>query len=185
MDLQGSRIPGCGFIRLDRRSDDRGDFCKLFQQSRWQALGLGWPVREQYVSTSHHGVVRGMHFQLPPHDHHKVVACLRGAAQDVVLDLRLQSPTFGRFAVFELHAEEPALVVVPRGCAHGFCARGDDTVMGYWVETEHVPSHDAGIRWDSFGHTWPISAPLLSPRDRALPDFATFTSPFHWKEGTA
>lgn len=185
MAFQASGIPGCGVIALDRRGDDRGDFCKLFQQSKWQALGLSWQVREQYVSTSHEGVMRGMHFQLPPYEHHKAVSCLRGSAQDVVLDLRVQSPTFGRFAVFELRAEEPVIVVVPRGCAHGFYARADFTVMSYWVETEHAPAYDAGVRWDSFGHAWPTSAPLLSPRDLALPELSTFRSPFRWQEGGA
>ena len=134
---------------------------------------------EIYYSTSGRGVIRGMHLQLPPHDHTKAVHCVAGRALDVVVDLRTQSPTLGRHAVIELDSTEPSLVVVPPGCAHGFQALDDDTLMLYLVSSVHAPAFDSGIRWDSFGCAWPLPASEISDRDRSLPDLTTFRKAEH------
>jgi dTDP-4-dehydrorhamnose 3,5-epimerase len=120
-----------------------------------------------------------MHLQLPPHDHTKAVHCLAGAALDVVVDLRSESPTLGRHATIDLRGDRPELVVVPPGCAHGFQALTDDTVMVYLVSSVHEPAADSGIRWDSFDCEWPLTAPTVSDRDRALPTFETFATATH------
>jgi len=121
--------------------------------------------------------VRGMHFQLPPHDHVKLVYCPVGAVLDVLVDLRKGSG-MGRVASAELRGDEPSLLVIPKGVAHGFRALRDDSLMVYKTSTEHAPSHDAGIRWDSFGFDWGVALPVLSARDAAHPALADFASPF-------
>jgi dTDP-4-dehydrorhamnose 3,5-epimerase len=171
-------IPGCSLVALRLATDDRGDFVKLFQRSVYEAAGLDATVAEVFFSRSHRGVVRGLHFQLPPHDHAKTVACLQGTVLDVVVDLRVGSPTYARHACFRLDASEPLAVHVPTGCAHGFQALGDDALMAYLVSSEHSPEHDTGIRFDSAGVEWPLPVVGVSERDRALPPFDALDNPF-------
>lgn len=113
-----------------------------------------------------------MHLQLPPKAHDKLVWCVNGAALDVVVDLRADD--FGAVASFELRPETGGAVFVPMGCAHGFLALEEDTVVVYAVTTEHVPELDAGVRWDSIGFSWPHSDPILSDRDGLLPRLEDF-----------
>lgn len=157
--------------------DGRGRFVKLHSAGDDRFWPAAWD--EIYYSTSRRGVIRGMHLQLPPHDHHKAVHCLAGEAVDVVVDVRADSPTFGRHSVIELSGERPELVVVPPGCAHGFQALTDGTVMVYLVSTVHEPNADSGVRWDSFACEWPIDETTMSDRDRALPPFDVFTATAH------
>jgi dTDP-4-dehydrorhamnose 3,5-epimerase len=173
-------IPGCGLELVARPSDPRGWFAKVFQASAVRAAGGDPTVAEVYLSSSHRGVIRGLHYQLPPHDHAKTVSCVRGEAYDVVLDARRGSPTFGRVAAFALHGAEPGRLHIPAGCAHGFQALADDTVLVYVVGTEHSPEHDSGVRWDSVGVRWPLPDPIVSARDRALPAFDPSATPFRF-----
>lgn len=159
-------------------TDSRGNFLKTFHSGIFKELGIPFVPMEEFYSTSHQGVLRGMHFQLPPHDHAKLVYCLRGRVLDVMVDLRKNEPTFGRFATTELSAVDRCLLYLPTGIAHGFLALEPDSVMVYKTSTVHAPSHDAGIRWDSFGFDWGVADPLISPRDAALPRLVDFVSPF-------
>jgi len=180
VNFTATEIPGCLVATLDRRVDARGAFCKTYQEDWFTAAGLPLVYREQYYSVSRKGVIRGMHFQLPPCDHGKVVYCTSGAIHDVVMDLRVGSPTYGRCAAFELNGASPSLVFVPRGCAHGFAVRSEEATTCYMVETTYDNSCDAGVRWDSIGHGWPGVEPVLSDRDRALPRLRDFVSPFRY-----
>jgi dTDP-4-dehydrorhamnose 3,5-epimerase len=176
-----SAIPGCVHVRLDRHEDARGDFVKVLRRDTYESLGLDPTVAELYWSTSHRGVVRGMHFQLPPHDHAKTVTVIRGCIHDVVVDLRVGSPAFGRSVAFTLDAAEPSAVHVPKGCAHGFQAVADESVVAYLVGTEHAPDHDTGVRWDTVGADWPLPDPVVSERDARFPRLAEFDSPFRFR----
>jgi dTDP-4-dehydrorhamnose 3,5-epimerase len=178
MKIHSEPLPGAFVLEPRFFEDPRGNFLKTFHQPDFAALGMDFHPREEFFSTSHRAVVRGMHFQLPPHDHEKLVYCVRGAALDVVLDLRKASPGFGKFAGIELSAQNHRLFYIPRGVAHGFLSLHDDTIMIYKTSTVHVPTHDAGIRWDSFGFVWPVATPILSERDRLFPALADFNSPF-------
>lgn len=171
-------LPGSFRIRLRRFADLRGAFVKCFQEEPFQRLGLETGLKECFFSVSSQGVLRGLHFQSPPHDQAKMVLCLAGKARDVILDLRTGSPAFGQHARLDLDAEIPELVYIPRGLAHGFLATAPNTMMLYLVTSSHVPEHDAGIRWDSCGIDWGIEAPILSARDRAFPPLADFRSAF-------
>ena len=150
---------------------------KTFAASRLAERGLPFELREQFITRSHRGVLRGMHFQVPPCEHVKLVCCVGGAVHDVLLDLR-PGPGYGRVASVELQADRPQLLYLPAGLAHGFVARSDEALMLYQTTHEHAPAHDRGIRWDSFGHDWGEAAPRLSERDRLHPPLAAFDTPF-------
>ncbi len=163
--------------------DERGRFIKTYHEPAFAELGLPFVLAEEFLTTSQHGVIRGLHFQSPPHDHIKVVCCVVGEVLDVLLDLRVGSPTYGQHARFFLSAERSTVLYIPPGIAHGFCVTGPgDATLLYKVSTPYAPAHDTGIRWDSAGIDWPISAPTLSERDRALPALSKFISPFRFHE---
>lgn len=161
---------GAFHIAVPCSGDARGNFVKTHAVSALAALGLTFELREEFHSLSRRDVIRGMHFQRAPHDHDKIVYCPYGAALDVLLDLR-PGPGCGRVASVLLSPDEPAIVFIPRGVAHGFKALVDATLMVYKTSSEHAPSHDAGVRWDSFGFDWACEQPILSTRDLAHPAF--------------
>jgi dTDP-4-dehydrorhamnose 3,5-epimerase len=176
-----TEIPGCVELALRRSQDARGTFLKTTQRSALEPLGLPWAFAEQYVTRSRRGVVRGLHFQTPPADMFKLVTCLGGAAYDVVVDLRVGSPAYGRHVAIELDEAAGNAVAIPSGCAHGFLARADDTLLGYSCTAEYSPEHDTGVRWDSAGIDWPLDGePLLSPRDESFVALTDFESPFRY-----
>ncbi len=173
-------IPRCWSEPVPRAADERGWFTKVFQASAIRAGGGDTAVAEVYLSSSRRGVVRGLHLQLPPHDHAKTVTCILGSAFDVVVDLRAGSPAYGQIAQFELSGAHPARVHIPAGCAHGFQALQDDTVLAYVVGTEHAPTRDTGVRYDTAGVRWPLPDLVVSARDRALPTLDAFDTPFRF-----
>ncbi len=154
---------------------------KVFHEQAFAAQGLETHFTEEYYSVSHKNVIRGMHFQLPPMDHVKMVYCVQGEVMDVVVDLRVGSPTYGQHAVFELSAAQANSIYIPKGMAHGFCARSEQAIMVYKVSTTYSPEHDAGILWDSLGVTWPTTDAILSARDQCFPALAQFESPFRYE----
>lgn len=178
MDIESTDIPGCHVVQARLLRDARGSFVKTFHAPCFEELGLRTDWREEYFSISAAGVVRGMHFQMPPADHAKLVFCLTGEVLDVVVDLRRGSPAYGRATGVTLSAENGRGLYVPTGCAHGFLSRVDGSGMYYKVTSVHSPDDDAGIAWDSIGFDWPVSTPELSDRDRRHPALAAFDSPF-------
>lgn len=169
-----------GVLRVQPRvvDDLRGRFVKTFHRDQFAELGLPTDWREEYFSTSRRGVIRGLHFQSPPHDHAKLVYCLSGRALDVVVDLREGSPTYGRHVAVELDADRCQGMVMPAGMAHGFAALTDQVVMAYKVTSVHAPANDCGILWSSLGIDWGVADPIVSDRDRAHPPFEAFRTPF-------
>lgn len=182
MKLSPSRIPGCFLIDPFHALDERGSFTKIYQESAFAKLGLNSHFREEYFSVSRRGVLRGLHFQNPPHDHVKAVHCVHGSCLDVVVDLRLDSPTYGQSEAFALDGARPQIVYVPSGLAHGFFTLSEQAILLYRTSTEYVPSHDSGIRWDSVGVPWPTDHPILSDRDRQFEPLEQFVSPFRYEE---
>jgi dTDP-4-dehydrorhamnose 3,5-epimerase len=185
MRVEETGIPGCRIVHGDVRRDARGWFLKTFHEPAHAELGLRTDWREEYVSLSHRGVVRGIHFQTPPADHAKLVTCLAGEVIDVVLDLRRGSPTFGEHRAIPMSGETGVSVYAPSGVAHGFAALRDDSMMFYKVTSVHAPANDAGIAWDSFGFDWPVDTPIVSERDRQHPPLASFDSPFRFDPANA
>lgn len=173
-------LPLTGLRRVEPRlaRDARGSFAKIYHRELFRQAGAAFEPAEQFFSSSAAGVLRGMHFQVPPADHAKLVCCLQGAILDVVLDLRRASPTYGRHVTAELSGENGYALFIPAGCAHGFLSRTDGALVSYLTSSVHDPVCDLGVRWDSFGFVWPCREPLVSERDRAFPAFAEWTSPF-------
>ncbi|HMF04613.1 MAG TPA: dTDP-4-dehydrorhamnose 3,5-epimerase family protein [Acidimicrobiia bacterium] len=181
MPADQTPIQGCAHTPLERSDDDRGRFVKVYQRSVADAMGYRDMVAEFYYSCSSRGVIRGLHFQSPPYHHAKIVVCVVGSMFDVVVDLRVGSPTYAEHVTYSLDGAAPSVVHVPAGCAHGFQALADDTLVGYLVSTEHELSHDSGIRWDSAGVEWPLPGPVVSARDRSLPTLNDLVSPFRYE----
>lgn len=178
--MEFTELPFSGCFVLQPRifSDTRGRFVKPLVASQLHAHGLRTDFVEQYHSTSGSGVIRGMHFQTPPHEHAKLVYCAFGAVTDVLLDLRRQSPTYGLAVSLPLTAESGDALYLAAGIAHGFVAIAEPALMIYNTTSEYAPWHDSGVRWDSFGFDWGIVSPVISERDRGFPALADFASPF-------
>ena len=151
---------------------------KPYNVGQYIALGLNFEILEVYYSTSQKNVIRGMHLQLPPYDHTKVVFCSKGSVLDVLVDLRKKEPTYGLVSSVELSGANALQVFVPRGVAHGFLSIEDGSILTYLTSSVHIPSHDSGIRWDSFGFNWGVSQEIVSDRDKSLERFKEFESPF-------
>ena len=178
MTVIETEIKGLKIIKNFYAADDRGSFTKLYNNELFDKLGLEFAIREQYYSVSDKDVVRGMHFQTPPHDHHKLVHVIKGSVMDVVLDLRKSSETYGKAKSFLLNANEPVSLYIPKGFAHGFRSLEDGTIMLYNVSTGYAKDNDCGIKWDTIGFDWGITDPVISARDSAFPSLDEFVSPF-------
>lgn len=157
--------------------DLRGSFSKVLSTQSQQAAGIEFLPRELFWSRSERGVIRGMHTQLPPYAGAKLVWVSRGEVRDVVLDLRIGSSTFGCCLVTILDDSSGGLFI-PAGCAHGFEVLSEEAVMNYAQDVDYAQTHDSGIAWNSFSFHWMTTNPKLSERDRNLPQFSQFDSPF-------
>lgn len=171
-------LAGASLITLPLFSDERGSFVKTFHQLWLHENGIEFDLRESYFSSSKKDVIRGMHFQLPPHDHAKIVFCPQGAIMDVIVDLRRDSPTYGKYVATELSAQNHKAYYIPPGFAHGFKALTDEAMTYYLVTSMYSKEHDTGIRFDSFGFDWDCTQPILSSRDLSFPGLDLFQSPF-------
>lgn len=180
-DLRASSIPGVVELRPIVHRDPRGNFLKLFHDGFFRDHGLRTDWRESYASTSRAGVIRGLHFQLPPHDHAKLVVCVAGEVVDAAVDLRVGSPDFAGFSLFRLTADDGNAVYMPPGIAHGFCVERGAAILLYFATSVHAPDADAGIAWNSAGIPWPVTEPVVSERDAGLPPLAAFKSPFRYE----
>ncbi len=152
--------------------DDRGSLTKCFSSQNTPI-----PIKESFYSHSHKDVIRGMHFQIPPHDHEKIIHVITGEIRDVLLDIRKNSPTFGECFTFILSEEKKQALFIPKGFAHGFHSLKESTVL-YLLSTTYHPPSDQGIRYDSFGYDWGINHPTLSKRDLEFLPFKSFASTF-------
>lgn len=183
-DIIRELLPGCYQLKLFRQGDARGAFTKTFHDGEFRRHGIDFVPREVVYTSSVSGVVRGMHFQLPPHANQKLVHCANGRVLDVLVDLRMGSPAFGQAASAELSAAEPTVLYIPIGVAHGFAALEPDCVLMYQMDTVYNPKADAGVRWNSFGFAWPVETPVISARDQTHPPLKDFQSPFEYNAKT-
>ena len=158
--------------------DDRGNFIKMFNYDEFINNGIDVEFKESYYSTSKKNVIRGMHFQLPPDQHAKLVTVIKGSVTDVVVDLRKESPTYKKVFSIELSDRNNKALFIPVGMAHGFVSNEDDTVMLYQVSTGYHKESDCGIRYDSIDYQWNVTNPIVSDRDRSFESINDFRSPF-------
>ena len=163
-------------IYIDKFHDDRGCFLKTFNSEIKQIFDDFFLV-EEFFSISKKNVIRGMHFQIPPFDHNKLVTCINGSFLDIVVDIK-KSRDFGKFYEFDMNSKSPSILMIGRGYAHGFLSKEDNSIMSYMVDSEYEPSHDNGIKWNSFQYNWNVSDPIISRRDNNFIDLNSFDSPF-------
>lgn len=176
-------ISMCGLRRflLDSFQDDRGSFIKIINKKSLSEMGVAFEAKEIFYTRSTKGVIRGMHFQSPPAAHMKIVHCSEGEVLDVVLDLRLGSPSNGKCHSVKLTASRPSIFVIPPGFAHGFCVLSDHATVVYAVDSDYAPELDGGIRWDSIPFEWPTNTPTISQRDRNFIKLDEFKTPFFYE----
>lgn len=177
-----TRISDCYQIEPKIVEDERGRFVKTFHKDIFDAKNLESHFREEYYTASRQRVLRGLHFQLPPKDHAKLVYCVSGEVIDAVVDLRLGSPTFGQHHVCRLSVDNAMMMYIPSGMAHGFYVTGVDAILIYKVTATYSPEHDSGILWSSVGIQWPDQNPIISGRDRGFVPLDSFVSPFVYQE---
>jgi dTDP-4-dehydrorhamnose 3,5-epimerase len=170
-----TNVAGAVVVELDRHHDERGFFARVWDPDELAAAGLTPTLAQASISRSTRaGTLRGMHFQLAPHEEAKLVRCVRGAIFDVVLDLRRDSPTYLAWHGVRLDDENGKALYVPEGCAHGFQTIEDDSDVLYLISHPYAPDAASGVRWDdpAFGIEWP-DAPerTIGERDRSWPHY--------------
>ena len=180
MKLNRTDIDGLYIIEPKDFTDKRGSFIKTYTHGFFSPDIDSFTIKESYYTLSKKGVIRGMHFQAPPHEHTKLVYVPHGAILDVVLDIRKDSPSYGKYFSIELSAENKKLLHIPPGLAHGFKSLQDETNVSYLQDSIYNEYADMGIAYNSFGFDWKIEMPILSERDKELPDFKLFNSPFEY-----
>jgi dTDP-4-dehydrorhamnose 3,5-epimerase len=167
-------LAGVYLIDIEKLGDERGFFARAFCEREFAERGLVTRIVVANNSLSaRKGTLRGMHYQLAPKAETKFVRCIRGALQDVVLDLRRDSSTFGQSFGAELTAENRRMMVVPKGFAHGFITLTDDTEAYYLVDEFYAPERERGIRWNDpkFAIQWPLEPVVISEKDQNYRDF--------------
>ena len=177
MRLMATDLPGVVIVEPAVFGDDRGWFYESFNEAHFHAAlaALGLPAPRAFVQDNHScsraGVLRGLHYQLPPHAQGKLVRVVKGAAFDVAVDIRAGSPNFGQWTGVHLNAENKRQLWVPEGFAHGFVALEDDTHFLYKTTAVYAQACERSIRWNdaAIGVKWPLPAgliaPLLAPKD--------------------
>lgn len=170
MKVTATELPNVLVIEPDVFADERGFFLETYHSSRFRDAGLPEMFVQDNHSRSARGVLRGLHYQ-EPGPQGKLVRCTRGTMWDVAVDIRVGSPTFGRWVGVELTEENKRMLFVPEGFAHGFCALTDDCDVIYKCTALYERENDRGILWNDpdIGIRWPIAQPLLSKKDAAAP----------------
>lgn len=171
-------IEGCFEVRPRIFEDQRGKFVKLFHRGYFEELGLQTKYEEEYYSVSPARIIRGLHFQVPPEAHVKLVCCLEGSILDVVYDLRSESGSSGRVFSLELSAGKGNMLYVPEGLAHGFYVTGRKATFLSMNSKKFSPECDRGIRWDSIPFNWPDKNPVVSEKDKQMVPLKEFRNPF-------
>lgn len=174
MELVKTDLEGVFIIKNKIFKDERGKFIKTYHEEDFKENNLNTDFKESYFSVSDKNVIRGMHFQLPPFDHEKLVYVAKGEVLDVILDLRKDSKTKGKSISINLSEENGYSIYIPKGLAHGFKSLEDGTIMVYNVGTVYNAEADYGVKYDSFGFNWEIENPIMSKRDKTFEDLKTF-----------
>lgn len=174
MKFTQTKISGAYLIEIEPISDERGFFGRSFCTQEFQQHGLESNFNQCNVSFSaRKGTIRGMHYQIPPYSETKLVRCTQGAIYDVIVDLRLDSPTFKQWVAMELTADNHRMFYIPHGCAHGLQTLADNTEVFYQMAGTYYVEAARGVRWNdhSFGIEMPLPVSIINNRDRDYPDF--------------
>lgn len=166
MKVEQTALPGVVIITPVVHTDARGSFREGWQRERYAQAGLPAEWVQDNISTSRHGVLRGLHYQHPK-PQGKLVTVLRGEIMDVAVDVRAGSPHFGKFVAVNLSFENGRQLWIPEGFAHGFAVVSDEALVHYKVSQPYDPGGDRTIAWNDpdIGIQWPASSPILSAKD--------------------
>ena len=183
MEVIKTDIEGVLIIEPKVWGDDRGYFFESFNAREFaEKTGLNITFVQDNESKSRYGVLRGLHFQLPPYTQSKLVRCVKGRVLDIAVDIRKGSKTYGKWVSCELTEDNHRQFFVPKGMAHGFCVLSEEAVFQYKCDDFYHPEAEGGIAWDDPGIAvqWPIPSDdiSLSERDKHHPSFKEFISPF-------
>jgi dTDP-4-dehydrorhamnose 3,5-epimerase len=174
MEFLKTKLPGVFEVHIEAKLDERGFFARTWCQQEFETQGLAAKLAQCSLSfNKRKGTLRGMHYQVAPHEETKLIRCTQGAIYDVVLDLRPQSPSFQEWIAVELTAEKRNMIYVPQGCAHGFLTLEDQSEVTYQMSEFQNPESARGVRWDdpAFQIQWPAKVEVISERDRNYPNF--------------
>jgi dTDP-4-dehydrorhamnose 3,5-epimerase len=174
--MEKTKIEGLFKLLNFNQTDTRGLFNKNLNSKTISKINFN--LQESFYSVNKKGVLRGMHFQTPPFAQDKIVYVSYGKILDVVLDLRLDSPSYGLHDFFEMSADSDYSLYIPSGLAHGFYTLDDNSIVNYLVSSPYSQDHDKGILYNSFGFNWKCENPIVSKRDLSFPNFKEFKSVF-------
>ena len=181
MEIIKKSLNGAYLITPKVAQDERGFFEETYSKKKFEEIGIITDfVQDNHSMSVTKGVLRGLHFQNPPHTQAKLVRVTKGAAYDVIVDLRKDSPTFGQWESFELTDDNHLMLFVPRGFAHGFCTLEDYTEFQYKCDSYYAPESEHSIAWNdpTLKIYWPLENPILSDKDSKAQTFEGFNSPF-------
>jgi len=174
MKFVETTVRGAFLVDPEPHADERGSFARTWSAATFESHGLNPRLAECSTSFNHRrGTLRGLHYQIAPHEEAKLVRCTHGAIHDVIVDVRPDSPSFGRWAAVELSARNRRMLYVPEGVAHGFLTLEDCTEVFYQISAGYSPEHGRGVRWNdpALAIAWPVAPAVISPRDQTFPDF--------------
>ena len=173
MKVTETPLPGVLVIEPAIHGDSRGFFLETWHQDRYAACGITLPFVQDNLSRSGKGILRGLHLQCP-HEQGKLVSVLDGVVFDVAVDVRVGSPSFGRWFGLELASASKQQLYIPPGFAHGFCATSDSALFAYKCTDVYDAASELGLAWNDpdIGIEWPIESPSLSAKDERAPTLA-------------
>lgn len=169
---------GLYILETNNFVDERGSFQKLFNSEWFKDNNLDCDFKEFYYSVSQKNVIRGMHFQLPPHHHTKIVYVSKGSIVDVVVDLRKNSSTFAQYFSVTLNDTDARYLYIPTGFAHGFLSLEDGTIVNYAQTSCYNNEADCGVAYNSFEFDWKTPQPVISDRDLTFQKLENYISAF-------
>ncbi len=176
-------IPDVILIEAKSFSDERGFFLESFKESSFIENGINIKFVQDNYSRSIKGVLRGPHYQKNPKAQAKLVTVLRGEIFDVAVDMRKNSPTYGKWVSEVLSEQNHKLLYIPEGFAHGYCVLSDEADIFYKVNREYSPEYDSGFIWNDpeINIKWPIDKPIISEKDQKLPSFKNADNNFEYQ----
>ena len=179
MEIVHTPLDGLLIIKPDLFADERGYFFESFNLEKFIAAGLNLSFVQDNESMSKKGVLRGLHFQAPPFGQGKLVRVIRGAVLDVAVDIRRDSPTYGKWESVVLTGQNKWMYWIPEGFAHGFITLEDDTIFFYKCTNVYNKASEGSIHWNDPGLNidWGGTDPLISAKDVAAPRFNEMVSP--------
>ncbi|MFH1461883.1 MAG: dTDP-4-dehydrorhamnose 3,5-epimerase [bacterium] len=172
MKFKETKLKGLYIIEPEPKNDERGYLMRTFCEEELKKYGLQFTiVQVNQTLTKKKGTVRGMHFQISPKAEDKIVQCPKGAIYDVAVDLRTDSPTYGKWVAEELNEDNKKMFFIPKGFAHGFQALTNNCEVQYFMSEFYSPEHTSGVLWDDsiFNIKWPIKNLSLSEKDKNWP----------------